>query len=156
MAGAEAGQEVIADRAAEGGELVDADGRAEELDRIAWADCALGQVGDVADGEVHRPPSDQRRPAPGDRDFRARLHIRRAGAARQAVGVADEEGREARRAPGGPLGIVAAGRAGLDPTDLLDGYWESHDRTHRVWAARRRIAAVEGIARTAQVVDRGA
>ena len=39
--------------------------------------------------------------------------------------------------------------------DLLDRRGQGHDRAHRVRAARRRIAAVERIARTAEVVDRG-
>src|ERR1700722_5106673 len=54
----QASQQVIADRAAAGREVVEVVGSAEELDRVAHANGALGQVGDVDDGQVHRHASD--------------------------------------------------------------------------------------------------
>src|ERR1700733_13010973 len=121
MAGTQARQEVIADRTAAGRELVKVDGRAEELDRVAHPDGVLGQVGDVDDGQVHRDAPDQRRPAPGNGDFGARPGIGRAGAARQAVGIADQQGREPGRALGGPLSVVYTAYASFDRAYLLDG-----------------------------------
>src|ERR1700729_11135 len=49
IAGAYAGQQLIANRPAADGEVVYVNGRAEELDRIAHANAVLGQVGDVDD-----------------------------------------------------------------------------------------------------------
>ena len=78
-----------------------------------------------------RPTSGQRRPAIATSAPRAR---RSPGAARQAVGIAGEQGREPRAAARGPLAVVAAGLARLDPARLLDRDLERHDRPHRIGA----------------------
>ena len=104
VAGAKAGEDLVADGAGGGGEVVDCLAGVEDGERLG----DLGRVGDVDGDQVHGDAADER--AGGG----AGEEPHRAAAERpvQPVGIAGGDGGDARGTRGGPGGAVADGLAG--------------------------------------------
>ncbi len=155
IARTEIGENFVADGAGAAADFVDGQIAADERDAVAAGDLALGHIGDVDRDEIHRNVAGERAGAPadhrhaGENGFAAvAARARRAGI---AVRVADRKGRHAPPVGGDPAGIVADGVMRLDPAQLHDAPFEADDRFHRIVCMRRRVAAIERVARPHEV-----
>src|SRR5205807_1202492 len=88
VAPSEVREHLVADGAAGGSELVDADIAADQGDEIAAAGAAFGEIGHVDREEVHGDAAGERAMPPGDDHLRGGLAFGGAGGALVAVAIA--------------------------------------------------------------------
>ena len=132
------------------GVVVDAEALGEQRDGLAALHLVDRRVGDVEGGEIHRDAADHRAGDASD----ITQHRRGAGGgggAQQAVGITGRHHGDAGGPGRRPARAVAHRLAGRHDAALHDGKVEPHHRPHRVCRPRRRVAAIERVARPGEV-----
>src|SRR5439155_14396857 len=130
IAPAEIGEDLVADGAHAGGEVIDAHAIADQSGEVAAPRRAFRELADVDGEEVHGDPA-RNRAAPAGHD-----HLRRGlapGGRRRpqvAVGIADGYDGDAARTRDGEGGAIADALALADRAHLDDAALELHRRPH--------------------------
>ena len=145
---------MIPDRARPRGEIVERDIPAEELRKERRA--ALRLRADRSRRRCIGPSTCARPACSGSRRSRLSASVWPSiapAATRQSVGIAGEQRREPGAPSRGPLLVIAARLARLDPAGLLNRDIQRDDAPPRSGRAGRRIAAVERVARTREIIS---
>src|SRR6202011_3421026 len=120
VAGAEAGQDFVADGAEMMREFVDRDAFADQRRHMAAARRVLFEIGDVDGHQIHRDAAGDRAALAGDHHLGAAGAVVAAAGAEIAVGIAGGDDREPGRPPRGPGAAIADALAFIDVAELHD------------------------------------